>query len=400
MKQDLERPTQAVILAGGQGTRLKPLTDIVPKPMIRFHGKPFLEYVLAQIREQGFTKVLLLLGYLPDVLQKYFGDGSKFGLQITYAVTSVDDDTGRRMKRAEDHIDPLFFFMYCDNYLPFRFDAMWEQFCASDVLAQLTLYRNRDKYTKDNCSVDGEGMITTYDKSRTMPGMQGVDLGYAIMRKEILGLLPSNDNINFEAVVYPELVRQRKLGAHITDHLYYSVGDWKRLPITEKFLARQPVILLDRDGVLNVRPPKAEYVTTWSGFEWLPGAKEALRLLHVAGYRVILISNQSGIARGKMTLDDVYDIHRRMCAEVEGAGGSIAAVYFCPHGWDEGCACRKPKAGMLHQAQRDFCMDLSRTFFIGDDERDEAAGRLAGCMTRLVTAHQSLLTLVQEHILV
>src|SRR5262245_7407744 len=95
-----DRPVQAVILAGGRGTRLKPLTDTRPKPMIEILGKPFLEYQIEQVRDQGFTKVLLLLGYLPEVVQDYFGDGSQWGIGIDYSVSAVDDETGRRLSLA------------------------------------------------------------------------------------------------------------------------------------------------------------------------------------------------------------------------------------------------------------------------------------------------------------
>src|SRR5678816_4194555 len=107
-----ERPRQAVILAGGRGTRLRPLTDTRPKPMIDICGKPFLEYQIEQLREQGFTRVLLLLGYLPEVVQDYFGDGARWGVSVEYSVTGVDDDTGRRIKVAEPLLDPSFLLMY------------------------------------------------------------------------------------------------------------------------------------------------------------------------------------------------------------------------------------------------------------------------------------------------
>src|SRR5437868_13744064 len=100
-KQTVRRPTQAVILAGGRGERLRPLTDIRPKPMIEIHGKPFLEYQLEMLREQGFERVVLLLGYLAEVVQDYFGDGGRWGLRLEYSVTPAEDNTGRRLKRAE-----------------------------------------------------------------------------------------------------------------------------------------------------------------------------------------------------------------------------------------------------------------------------------------------------------
>src|SRR6185369_6652215 len=100
-----ERPDQAVILAGGRGTRLLPLTISRPKPMILFHGRPFLEYLIDQLREQGFRRILLLLGYLPEIIMDYFGDGRRFGIQMDYHVTSVDDETGARLRSARDRID-------------------------------------------------------------------------------------------------------------------------------------------------------------------------------------------------------------------------------------------------------------------------------------------------------
>ena len=103
-----QRPTQAVILAGGRGTRLKPLTDTRPKPMVEIHGKPFLAYQIEQLRDQGFEKVLLLLGYLPQVVQDYFGDGSRWGIKIEYSISAVDDETARRLKLAESLLGSLF----------------------------------------------------------------------------------------------------------------------------------------------------------------------------------------------------------------------------------------------------------------------------------------------------
>ena len=91
-----ERPRQAVILAGGRGTRLGRLTQTRPKPMIEFHGRPFLHYLIELLRDQGFERILLLLGYLPDVIQNYFGDGRTFGVSIRYAILPVEDETGRR----------------------------------------------------------------------------------------------------------------------------------------------------------------------------------------------------------------------------------------------------------------------------------------------------------------
>lgn len=389
------RPTQAVILAGGRGTRLSPLTDTRPKAMIEIGGKPFLEYLIEMIRAQGFERVVLLLGYLPDVIQNYFGDGRRWGVKIEYSVTAVENETGRRIKLAEPILDPCFLLMYCDNYWPMQMEKMWQRFAAANVPAMITVYTNKDDYTKNSLRVDAEGYVAVYDKSRTGSHLQGVEISYAIMSKSILERVPDG-NVVFETAVYPKLAEERRLLAYVTDHRYYSVGSHARLPLTETFLKRDPTIILDRDGVLNKKPPRAHYVRMWSEFEWLEGAKEALRLLNQAGYRVILVSNQAGIARGAMTTADLMDIHERMKNDALQAGGRIEAIYFCPHNWDDGCECRKPKPGLLFQAQRDFSLDLSRTYFIGDDERDAQAADAAECLSILINNERSLLDVTRQ----
>jgi len=390
-----ERPRQAVILAGGRGERMRPLTDIRPKPMIEINGKPFLEHLILLLREQGFQRVLLLLGYLPEVVQDFFGDGGRWQMQIDYSVTSAEDNTGRRLKLAEFKLEDCFLLLYCDNYWPLSMDRMWRKYVEAGAPAMLTVYSNKDGYTRSTLKVDEAGFVTVYDKSRQRKDLQGTEISYAIVRKELVGRLP-NDNVSFEETLFPALAANRQLAAFVTDHRYYSIGDTPRLPLTEAFLARRPAVILDRDGVLNERPPRANYVRNWSEFKWLPGAQDVLRLLKQAGFRVLIVSNQAGIARGAMTEADLLDIHRRMVKETELAGGRIDAIYYCPHNWDENCECRKPKPGMLFQAQRDFSLDLSRTLFIGDDERDGQAADAAGCLAALVSDQMPLSKLVGD----
>lgn len=393
--QQTQRPTQAVILAGGRGTRLSPITDALPKPMVKFHDRPFLEYLVEMVREQGFTKILMLLGYLPDKIMDHFGDGGSWRVSIQYSVSSVDNETGRRLKLAGPMLDPSFLLMYCDNYWPMSFDSMWKQYVRAHTPAQVTVYRNADHYTRDNLQVDEDGRVVAYDPSRQAPGLSGVDIGFMILNDAVVDLM-TDENLSFEHTVYPQLVAQRQLGAYVTDHRYYSVGSHDRLAETARFLERRPTVFLDRDGVLNKRMPRAKYVRSWDEWQWLPGAKEALRLLKEAGYQVMVITNQPGIAFGDMTESGLAQIHGRLKSEALEAGGEISAIYYCPHGWNEGCECRKPQPGMLFQAQRDFCLDLSRTYVLGDDKRDAEAAEAAGCPWALVTEGASLLDLTQQ----
>jgi histidinol-phosphate phosphatase family protein len=393
--EPVQRPTQAVILAGGRGSRLRPLTDIRPKPMIEIQGRPFLEYQVEQLRDEGFDRILVLLGYLPEVVQRHFGDGRRWGVKMTYSISAAANETGRRLKIAQPLLDPCFLLLYCDNYWPMRFDRMWESFRRANVGALITVYSNKDGYTTNGVRVGADGLIEVYDKHRTAPGLQGVDISYAFLQRADIEALPDENRL-LEEMLYPRLAAQRQLLAYVSDHRYYSIGSLARLPLTETFLARRPAILLDRDGVLNRRPPRAHYVRSWSEFAWLPGAIEALRLLNEAGYRVIVVSNQAGVARGAMREEDVVDIHQRLQAAAVGHGGRIDAIYYCAHDWDTGCECRKPRPGMLFQAQRDFSLDLSRTPFVGDDERDAEAAEAAGCPALLVSDERDLLAVARS----
>jgi histidinol-phosphate phosphatase family protein len=139
-------------------------------------------------------------------------------------------------------------------------------------------------------------------------------------------------------------------------------------------------VFLDRDGVIN-RQRKDDYVKSWSEFEFLPGAKDALRLLAEAEYRVVVVTNQRGVARGFLTDSDLAAIHCHMMDEASLAGGPIAAVYYCPHEIGQ-CGCRKPAKGLFLEAQQDFTdITFSRSTVIGDSPADMEAGLSLGCQT-------------------
>jgi D-glycero-D-manno-heptose 1,7-bisphosphate phosphatase len=390
-----ERPRQAVVLAGGRGARLGTLTDSRPKPMIEIHGRPFLAYLIEMLREQGFTRVLLLLGYLPDLVRDHFGDGKAFGIDISYSITPPADLTVRRIKAARPQLDGHFLLMSCDSYWPLRFDAMWREYLAAGVPALTTVYSNKDGYSRDSVRVGFDGFVELFDPTRTTPGLKGIDISYAILQRRLVDRLPDHD-MPIEEALYPMLIRERQLTAHVTDHRYYSVSSPDRLPLTEIFLAREPAVILDRDSVLDRRPASGMCVRGVAGFEWLPGALEALRAFREAGYRVLLASNQAGLARGDVSVEALEAIHDAMREQAREAGGSIDAIYHCPHDWYAGCECRKPRPGLLFQAQRDFSLDLTRTCFLGDDERDLEAAAAAGATGRLITAEQPLLAHVRQ----
>ncbi len=142
-------------------------------------------------------------------------------------------------------------------------------------------------------------------------------------------------------------------------------------------------IFLDRDGVINRCAPPHQYICRWNDFMFLLGAKQAVRALNQAGYLVIIISNQRGIARGLLTMEALNNIHANMCAEFERSGAHIDAIYICPHEVGE-CDCRKPRIGLFLQAERDFAIDKARSWMVGDSQSDITAGRSYGVKTMLI----------------
>ena len=145
----------------------------------------------------------------------------------------------------------------------------------------------------------------------------------------------------------------------------------------------RPAVFLDRDGVLNENLD-GTYVHEWGAFRFLPGALAAVAALHRAGYPLVVVTNQAGIAHGHLSADALEEIHGRMVAAVRGAGGEIAAVLHCPHHPAAGCDCRKPQPGMLRRAAGSLGLDLSRSVLVGDHLTDLLAAHAAGCRGILV----------------
>lgn len=142
------------------------------------------------------------------------------------------------------------------------------------------------------------------------------------------------------------------------------------------------VIVLDRDGVINSEP--AGGVTSADAWQPLPGSIEAIAALSRAGYQLVVATNQPGLARGLFDLDDLEAMHAKMRALVEDAGGEIAAIFYCPHGPDDGCRCRKPATGLLDAIEAEFDTSLHDHYFVGDRLRDLQAAVAKGCKPVLV----------------
>jgi len=139
-------------------------------------------------------------------------------------------------------------------------------------------------------------------------------------------------------------------------------------------------IFLDRDGIINQNADIHEYITCWREFKFLPGVLNSLAELAKTNYKIIVITNQRGVALGKINLSDLNQMHVNMVSQIKNKGGRIDKVYFCPHNFNE-CNCRKPLPGMLDLVANEFDIDLNNSWVIGDSQNDIELGKSRGCKT-------------------
>lgn len=393
----MKKITQAIILAGGLGRRLMPLTATVPKPMIEIHGKPFLEYILIQLKKNDIKEVVILTGYLHENIENYFKDGSAFNLSITYSKSLVEDDTGTRIRKAKHLVHENFLLLYADNYWPLQLKDLSKIYFKNKTLGLMTVYANKDAYTKNNIVVNDRGYVEVYDKEGKHPGLNSVDIGFFILNKKVVDLLPIK-NCSFEKLVIPELIKTKQLFGFLTNHKYYGLSNLNRIPSILEFFKEKKIVFLDRDGVINKKAPKAEYITKWKDFIFLPNVKKALKLLNKKGYTIFIVTNQPGISRNMLTPKKLELIHKNFLKKTEKIGINIQEIFVCTHGWNDGCFCRKPNPGMFFQAAQKYHFDLYKSYCIGDDERDIIAGLQAGCKTFLINKKNDLYTIVYKYL--
>ena len=365
---------QAVILCGGLGTRLRPHTDRLPKPMIPVNGRPFLEYLVEQLREQGVRDIVLLTGYRGEQIEDHFGDGRRFGVDIDYSRGPADWDTGRRIWQARGQLQPRFLLLYSDNFVPFDLGKLQDFHQARGRPLSLMLCAK----ATGNIRVGGDGIVEAYDVSRSGPDLDYVEIGYMLVERDaVLPLIDPPDS-SFSRVLQ-RLAERSALAGMVCGDRYHSISDPERWKITEEYLRIKRILLIDRDGTLNVRPPRAQYIARWEDFRWAQGALAGLEALSEAGFSFILLSNQAGIARGMVSRGQVDAVNARLADELARRGVDLLEAYVCPHHWDDGCHCRKPAPGLFFEASREHLLRLDRTFYVGDDPRDCQAAYNAKC---------------------
>lgn len=228
---------KAIILAGGRGIRLRPLTDAIPKPMVEIRGRPFLEYQLEQLKKYSITQILICAGYRKEKIIDYFGDGSRFNLKIEY---SLEDDflgTAGALKRAVNYLPEEFILLYGDSYLPIDYAELINFWFQSnlDFSGLVVCYENKIKITENNIYLDKKGIVREYHKRTPDKKMNYVEAGVLILKKEVLEIISQGEKISLEEEIFPILIKQKRLKGYPTAQRFYDIGTLKGLSELEGY---------------------------------------------------------------------------------------------------------------------------------------------------------------------
>jgi len=232
-------PLPVAILAGGLATRLRPITERIPKVLIPVAGKPFLTHQLALLRKQGITRAVLCVGHLGEMVQREYGDGSAHGVKLDYSFDGpVLLGTGGALKRALPPLGEKFFVLYGDSYLPGDFRPIAEFFERSRKLGLMSVYRNEGRYDTSNV-VFGDGEIKIYDKKKQLPEMRHIDYGLSLFRASAFDQWPADKPFDL-AEVMQRLVAQKQLAGFEVSERFYEIGSHAGLAELELLLGGKP----------------------------------------------------------------------------------------------------------------------------------------------------------------
>ena len=229
---------QAAILAGGLGTRLRPLTYRMPKPMILIGNKPFLYYQLKLLKRYGILDVLLLVGYLGQQIEDYFGNGSKLGMRIKYSFEPKPLGTGGSLKLAEELLKNEFFVIYADSYLPINYKKVGQYFKECGKWGLVVAYDNRvSTGVNNNLALDKNLNVIRYKKgTSSKPDLRYVEAGVSLFKKQILRFIQPRKKISLEKEIFPKLIKKRQLLAYVSRQKFYDLGTSKRLKRLKEIL--------------------------------------------------------------------------------------------------------------------------------------------------------------------
>lgn len=233
---------QCVILAGGIGTRLRPLTETIPKALIPVAGRPFAAHQLCWLAGQGVSDVVYLIGHLGGAVREFVGDGRQWGLRVKYSEDGTElRGTAGAIRLAYDRrlLEPSFCVLYGDSYLSVPVQRTWERFCASNAAALMTVYRNEDQLDRSNARLHN-GFVVHYEKGLSNPlaaGMHHIDYGFSILDRDAVVTRIEPDAPVDLAAIYQRLSAEGELAGFEVTERFYEIGSPTGLAELEALLS-------------------------------------------------------------------------------------------------------------------------------------------------------------------
>lgn len=409
---------KTVIMAGGKGTRISSIISDIPKPMIQIEGVPVLEREILCLKEQGFTDLIITISHLGSTIMEYFGDGSKLGVKIDYYNEEQPLGNAGALFKLRDKLDKPFLLINADSIFDVDFNRFVEYHKRKGGLVTLFSHPNSHPFDSGLLFTDENGAVikwlTKEDvrpkwyRNRVNAGLHVIDpivLDYVNVDSSCVGCDIDGRviKVDLDRQVLKPLCGTGKMFCYDSPEYVKDMGtperyqavcqDFKDGKVSAKNLKnKQKAIFLDRDGTIN---KYVGFLRDIDEFELLPNVADAIKKINSSGFLAIVITNQPVIARGDITLEELSDIHNKMETLLGMEGAYLDAIYYCPHHPHKGfdgevpefkidCECRKPKPGMLLKAAKEYNIDLSASWMIGDGENDILAGKFAGCKTALI----------------
>jgi mannose-1-phosphate guanylyltransferase / phosphomannomutase len=398
---------QAVILAGGKGTRMGDLTREIPKPLLPLAGKSILEYQIDLAKRYGHNDIILLTGYQGRKISDYFGKGSKWGVSIRYHQETVPLGTGGALRAIEEMLDDSFLVLYGDIVINMDLDWLAAFHRRKKTCATLVVHPNSHPYDSDLLEMDHNDYITAFHRKPHEPGRcyrNLVNAGVYLFSREMLNAIPVGTFSDLGKDIFPQLINTpMALTGYNTAEYLVDVGTPERLKMVETDIVSgktarfnrenaRRAVFLDRDGVIN---EERDHITTSEQLNLLPGVIDAIKKINRSEYLAVIITNQPMIAKGFATEGDLERIHAKLETLLGAEKAYVDRIYFCPHHPEKGfagerselkitCNCRKPSPGMVLRAASDLNIDLKNSYMVGDQTVDVQTGVNAGCRTVLV----------------
>ena len=399
-----------VIMAGGKGKRIASITSDIPKPMIPVCGKPILEHQLNCLKKNNLTDITLVVGHLGQAVKDYFGNGRDFGCTISYFTETEPLGTAGALYKL--NLTGDFILLNGDVIFDIDFDRMVSFHKEKQADATIAVHPNNHPFDSALIVTNSNNQVIGWlnKEDERVYYKNQVNAGIHILSSDFLKKCPqTKEKIDLDRDILKPSISSDRIFAYPTPEYIKDMGTPERFAqvsadmengiVKSKNLAvKQKAVFLDRDGTINTFNG---FITKPEDFILIDGAAEAIKKLNYSGFLAIVITNQPVIARGEVDFKTLESIHMKMETDLGNHGAYIDDLFYCPHHPEKGfpgerpefkieCDCRKPKPGMILKAAQKYNIDLSKSYMVGDDERDIQAGINAGCIPVLLTNNQSI----------